>query len=55
MHENYNYIFWNNTFIDTWYAIPRDKAQEFFSGEHEKVAGVLSDKSIDNLIKKIKR
>lgn len=57
MHQNYNFLFWNNTYEEIWYAIPRDKAIEFFGGsvKKEQVEGVLSDKSIDNLIKRINK
>ena len=51
--ETYNYIFWNNSFQDLWYAIPRERYLEFFNGNREKVEGVLSNKSIDKLVQTI--
>jgi|APCry1669190288_1035285.scaffolds.fasta_scaffold148403_1 hypothetical protein len=55
MHENYSYFYWNNTYTNTWYAIPTDKSIEFFSGAKAKVEGVLSDTSIDKLIKRVNK
>jgi hypothetical protein len=51
----YDYVFWNNTYEEVWYAIPRESYALFFSGKHDllDIDGVEKSKSIEDLIKKI--
>ena len=49
----YNYVFWYNEYEEIWYAIHRNTQIDFFSGNRKK-AIYESDKSIENLFKKIK-
>jgi hypothetical protein len=53
-HNNYNYIFWNNTYENVWYAIPTNQHMNFFSGNRKKAIGVLSAPKIETLLTKIK-
>jgi hypothetical protein len=48
-HNTYGYVFWNNTYTNTWYAIPTDKTIDFFSGK-KKVKGVLSSTKFQTLV-----
>jgi hypothetical protein len=53
--NTFNYIFWHNSLETnpTWYAIPREEYLLFFNGKRKETKGVLSDKDINQLIKKI--
>jgi hypothetical protein len=49
MNYLYNYVFWNNSYEELWYAIPKDQYTNFFSG-HLKYTGVYKSKKIETLI-----
>lgn len=44
----YNYVFHYNHFDDLWYAIPREKYNQYW--DNEMTEGVLKAKEIDILI-----
>lgn len=53
-HNNYGYIFWNNTHENVWYAIPTSETLPFFNGDRKKIKGVLTASTIDQLLTTIK-
>lgn len=53
-HKNYGYIFWNNTYENVWYAIPKEYYILFFNGNRKKVKGVLTASTIEQLLTTIK-
>jgi hypothetical protein len=56
MENLYGYGFWYNHFESTWYAIPREKWTNFFSGmygDKSELEGVLKSSNIDDLIQLI--
>ena len=57
-HILYDYVLWNNTYEDKWYAIKREHMTSFFAGgkDREHVAiinGYYSSKSLSELYKTI--
>ena len=53
MEKMYGYGFWYNHFESTWYAVPREKWTDFFSGmsgDKSKIDGVLQSPEINDLI-----
>lgn len=52
--NNYNYIFWNNTYENIWYAIPTTQTLIFFNGNRKLAKGVIKDTDIKKLLNKIK-
>jgi len=54
-HNNYNYIFWNNTYEGLWYAIPTNQHMGFFSGNRKNTTGVLSGPKLETLLTEIKK
>lgn len=49
MENLYSYVFWYNSYTETWYAIPTSKYSEFFAGNKE-TQGVMSSDKIETLI-----
>jgi len=49
MNYLYNYVFWYNSYDDSWYAIPRDQYTNFFNG-HLPYEGVLKSPKIETLV-----
>jgi hypothetical protein len=48
----WNYVFHFSEYTNRWYAIHRDKYLDYWSAEKDSF---LSDESLDELIKKIKK
>ena len=49
MENLYSYVFWYNSYVELWYAIPTLNYTEFFSGKKD-IEGVVSSNKIDTLI-----
>lgn len=49
MENLYNYVFWYNSFVETWYAIPTKSYVDFFKGNKE-AEGILSSDKVETLI-----
>ena len=49
MENLYNYVFWYNSYMELWYAIPTKVYSEFFAGNKE-AEGVLSSNKMETLM-----
>ena len=49
MENLYDYVFWYNPFVETWYAIPTKSYIDFFNG-NKLADGVISSDKIETLI-----
>jgi len=54
-NNNYNYVFWNNTYENKWYAIPTTEYLLFFNGSRKKTKGVLTSSNISTLLNMVEK